>query len=205
MVTPLVCESPHMTKTTHVLLFHQGEADAEPILQELASAGMTVQRTAADTREAAKTAIEAAKPDVVLSDYLADRFSACEITDILRYERPGTPLIVVSESITGLAAVSCLRAGAEDIVIRKNIRRLPSAITKAIERRSPLAKLTSRQIEVLRLVAEGNRTRDIADRLHLSVKTVESHRGEVMKRLGMHDVVSLVRYALRIGLIPITP
>jgi DNA-binding NarL/FixJ family response regulator len=82
---------------------------------------------------------------------------------------------------------------------------LPSAIASAVERRSPLAKLTRRQVEVLRLVAEGHRTREIADRLKLSVKTVESHRGEVMKRLGMHDVVSLVRYALRVGLIPVTP
>jgi DNA-binding NarL/FixJ family response regulator len=51
------------------------------------------------------------------------------------------------------------------------------------------------------MVAEGHRTRDIASSLKLSVKTVESHRGEVMKRLGLHDVVSLVRYAARVGLI----
>ena len=105
--------------------------------------------------------------------------------------------------MTGLAAVSCLRAGVEDIVLRKNLKRLPAAITKAIEKRTPLSKLTSRQIEVLRLVAEGHRTREIANQLSLSVKTVESHRGEVMKRLGMHDVVSLVRYAMRVGLIPV--
>jgi DNA-binding NarL/FixJ family response regulator len=67
--------------------------------------------------------------------------------------------------------------------------------------RGPLHKLTPRQIEVLRMVADGHRTRDIAGKLSLSVKTVESHRGEVMKRLEMHDVVSLVRYAFRVGLI----
>jgi DNA-binding NarL/FixJ family response regulator len=104
--------------------------------------------------------------------------------------------------VTGLAAVSCLRAGAEDIVVKKHLKRLPEAIAKAMEKRVALTKLTSRQIEVLRLVAEGHRTRQIAERLKLSVKTVESHRGEVMKRLEMHDVVSLVRYALRVGLIP---
>jgi DNA-binding NarL/FixJ family response regulator len=124
--------------------------------------------------------------------------------DVLRYESPETPLIVVTETVTGLAAVSCLRAGTEDIVIRKNLKRLPEAITRALEKRAGLTKLTGRQIEVLRLVAEGHRTRDIADRLKLSVKTVESHRGELMKRLDMHDVVSLVRYALRVGLIPAT-
>ena len=84
------------------------------------------------------------------------------------------------------------------------MKRLPEAIARAMEKRAGLTKLTGRQIEVLRLVAEGRRTREIAERLNLSVKTVESHRGEVMKRLEMHDVVSLVRYALRVGLIPAT-
>jgi DNA-binding NarL/FixJ family response regulator len=65
-----------------------------------------------------------------------------------------------------------------------------------------LRQLTPRQVEVLRLVAEGSRTRDIATRLGLSIKTVESHRGEIMKRLNVHDVVSLTRYAIRVGLIP---
>jgi len=163
---------------------------------------MKVTKASATTRDAAKEAITGVRPDVVLSDYSPERFSACDIVDVLRYERPETPLIVVSESVTGLAAVSCLRAGAEDIVIRKNVKRLPSAITTAIEKRGALARLTPRQIEVLRLVAEGHRTREIAERLQLSIKTVESHRGELMKRLEIHDVVSLVRYALRVGLIP---
>jgi DNA-binding NarL/FixJ family response regulator len=191
-----------MTKPANVLLLNDNEADSEPVVRELTAAGMKVTKASASTRDAAKAAITDVKPDVVLSDYSPDRFSACDIVDVLRYERPETPLIVVSESVTGLAAVSCLRAGAEDIVIRKNVKRLPSAITAAIEKREALARLTSRQIEVLRLVAEGHRTREIADRLQLSIKTVESHRGEVMKRLQIHDVVSLVRYALRVGLIP---
>jgi len=193
-----------MTKPTHVLLLQDNEADGELINRELAAAGMKVTKATATNREAAKEAIVSTKPDVVLSDYAPDKFNACDVIDVLRYERPETPLIVVSETVTGLSAVSCLRAGAEDIVIKKNVKRLPSAICAAIEKRAALAKLTSRQIEVLRLVAEGHRTREIADRLHLSIKTVESHRGEVMKRLGIHDVVSLVRYALRVGLIPAT-
>ncbi len=191
-----------MTKPTNVLLLNDNEADSEPVVRELTAAGMKVTKASATTRDAAKEAISGVRPDVVLSDYSPERFSACDIVDVLRYERPETPLIVVSESVTGLAAVSCLRAGAADIVIIKNVKRLPSAITTAIEKRGALARLTPRQIEVLRLVAEGHRTREIADRLQLSIKTVESHRGEVMKRLEIHDVVSLVRYALRVGLIP---
>jgi DNA-binding NarL/FixJ family response regulator len=191
-----------MTKTTSVLLIHETDAEAEAIARELGSSGMEVTRLPATTREALVTALAETNPDVILSDYSPDRFSACEVMDVLRYERPETALIVVAESVSGLAAVSCLRAGAEDIVVKKNLKRLPEAIVKAMEKRVALTRLTSRQIEVLRLVAEGHRTRQIAERLKLSVKTVESHRGEVMKRLEMHDVVSLVRYALRVGLIP---
>jgi DNA-binding NarL/FixJ family response regulator len=194
-----------MANPTMVLLLQENDADAEAIEQELTAASMKVTRTSAKSRDEFKTALGKAKPDAAVVDYSPDRFSACEAIDVLRYESPHTPVIVVTESVTGIAAVSCLRAGAEDIVLRKNLQRLPTAIEKAIEGRSPLAKLTSRQVEVLRLVAEGLRTREIADRLKLSVKTVESHRGEVMKRLGMHDVVSLVRYALRVGLIPAAP
>jgi DNA-binding NarL/FixJ family response regulator len=194
-----------MTKPTSVLLLHENDADASAILEELTASAMQVTRSSARSKEAFKAEIGEVEPDAVLTDYSTNGFSACDVMDVLRLESPETPLIVVMESLTGVAAVTCVRAGAEDIVIRKNIKRLPTAIANALERRSPLAKLTRRQVEVLRLVAEGHRTREIADRLKLSVKTVESHRGEVMKRLGMHDVVSLVRYALRVGLIPVTP
>jgi len=192
-----------MTKPTSVLLIQQNGAADETVMRELNASGMKVTSLPAASPEAFVAALDDVNPDVVITDYSPDGFSACEAMDVLRYERPEAALIVVSETVTGLAAVSCLRAGAEDLVLKKNVKRLPDAIAKAVEKRAALAKLTSRQIEVLRLVAEGNRTRDIAERLKLSVKTVESHRGEVMKRLEMHDVVSLVRYALRVGLIPI--
>lgn len=188
-----------------VLVLNDNNADAALIEQELIPAGMAVERRSVQSADALRAALDEFQPDVVLSDYAAASFSACDALDVLRYESPATPLILVTETINGLSAVACLRNGAEDLVIKKNIHRLPSAITTAVERREPLSKLTSRQVEVLRLVAEGHRTREIADKLSLSIKTVESHRGELMKRLGMHDVVSLVRYALRSGLVAITP
>jgi DNA-binding NarL/FixJ family response regulator len=61
--------------------------------------------------------------------------------------------------------------------------------------------LTSRQREILQLVAEGKSTKDIAQLLDLSVKTVETHRGQIMERLGIHDLAGLVRYAIRTGLV----
>jgi DNA-binding NarL/FixJ family response regulator len=56
-------------------------------------------------------------------------------------------------------------------------------------------------MEVLRLMAEGFTTPEIAKELNLSGKTVETHRGEIMKRVGIHDIVGLVRYAVRVGLV----
>jgi DNA-binding NarL/FixJ family response regulator len=98
-------------------------------------------------------------------------------------------------------AVACLRAGIEDIVLKRDLTCLVPVIRAALDVRAHLAKLSPRQLEVLRLVAEGLTTPEIARRLDLSAKTVETHRGEVMKRLGIHDLVGLVRYAVRRGLV----
>ena len=67
---------------------------------------------------------------------------------------------------------------------------------------SELDVLTPRQRQILQLVAEGLGTRQIAERLFLSVKTVETHRGQIMQRLDIHDVPGLVRFAIRHGLLP---
>ena len=65
----------------------------------------------------------------------------------------------------------------------------------------PLHDLTSRQREILQLIAEGKTTKEIAALLYLSVKTVETHRSQLMDRLGIHDIAGLVRYAIRVGLV----
>ena len=61
--------------------------------------------------------------------------------------------------------------------------------------------LTPRQREILQLVAEGRSTKDVAALLDLSIKTVETHRSQIMARLDIHDVAGLVRYAIRTGLV----
>jgi RNA polymerase sigma factor (sigma-70 family) len=66
---------------------------------------------------------------------------------------------------------------------------------------SSLEKLTPRQREVLQLIAEGQTNREIAHTLGISVKTVETHRMKLMKRLDIHDIAGLVRYAIRKGLV----
>jgi len=64
-----------------------------------------------------------------------------------------------------------------------------------------LARLTPRQREVLQLIAEGHTTQEIAHTLKISVKTVETHRSQLMERLQIHDIAGLVRYAIRVGLV----
>src|SRR5258707_14062994 len=66
-----------------------------------------------------------------------------------------------------------------------------------------LQALTPREIEVLKLVAEGRTNQEIADRLVLSIKTIQAHRANVMEKLGLHDITKLVRFAIRHGLIPL--
>jgi DNA-binding NarL/FixJ family response regulator len=67
---------------------------------------------------------------------------------------------------------------------------------------APVEQLTPRQREIVQLVAEGKSTKEIAFALEISVKTVEAHRSQIMTKLGIHDVPGLVRYAMRVGLVP---
>jgi len=184
-----------------VLMLENSEADAELVRQELSRAGLAAVTTRVDSEAAFAAALREFEPDIVLSDHSLEAFDASAALCLVRNVRPRTPLIILSATLNGEKTVACLRAGVEDVILKGNLSRLANSILHAVSVRRPLHKLTPRQIEVLRMVATGHRTRDIADRLKLSVKTVESHRGEVMKRLEMHDVVSLVRYAVRVGLI----
>ena len=189
---------------TRVLLLSPSVADADRIGRALADSGMESVVNRVDGREQFTAALDDDAPDVVIAEFAPSRFDVCGALEVVRSRRPATPVIVVTESVTGADALACLRAGADDLILVSRLGRLAESIKEAAARRSPLARLTSRQFEVLRLVAEGHRTRDIADKLKLSVKTVESHRGEVMKRLEMHGVVNLVRYAMQVGLIALS-
>jgi DNA-binding NarL/FixJ family response regulator len=190
-----------MTKPLRVLMLEDNAADAELIRHQLLRSGLSAVTERVDTEPTFVSAIRDFAPDVVLSDHSLGSFDAQSALSLLRSIRPTIPLILVTGSINNETTVACIRAGVEDLVLKENLSPLAASITKAVQLRRPLEKLTPRQIEVLRLVAEGHRTREIAVRLKLSVKTVESHRGEIMKRLEIHDVVGLVRYAMRVGLV----
>lgn len=191
-------------KFLRVLLLEDSDADAELIANELERSGLKSVIERVDSPEAFTAALHGFAPDVVLSDHSLGQFDSRAALEIMRRIRPTAPFIVVTGALTGGQSVATIRAGAADLILKMYLGRLSASIAEALDVRRPLLTLTERQVQVLRLVAEGHRTRDIAKSLGLSVKTVESHRGEVMKRLRVHDVVSLVRYALRVGLIPLT-
>lgn len=185
-----------------VLMLEDSEADAELIHEELRRAGLMPLIERVDSAEKFESAVVDFLPDVVLSEYSLAQADPQAAYDLVRRLRPTTPMIIVTGSLNGGGrALDFLRAGVDDLITKDNISRLSTSITDALELRRPLGKLTPRQVEVLRMVAEGHRTREIAIRLNLSIKTIESHRGEIMKRLGIHDLVTLVRYAMRLGLV----
>jgi DNA-binding NarL/FixJ family response regulator len=185
-------------------MLEDSELDAELIRNELRRAGLAAVTTRVDSADAFEAALRDFAPDIVLADHALAQFDGRAALAVVRRLRPATPVIVVTGFPNSDKTAAYIRAGAEDLITKTDLSRLASSITEAVRLRRPLEKLTTRQIEVLRMVAEGHRTRDIASRLKLSAKTVESHRGEVMKRLQIHDVVGLVLYAVRVGLVAIT-
>ena len=192
-----------MSRTLRILHLEDSLADVERVKAELAHAGMKIVSQRVSSEDGFTSALREFQPDVVLCDQAHAAFDARAALMAVQTYRPAAPLILVSSSLDEETAVHSVRAGAEDIVLKRNLGRLSSAIEAALAVRRRLRKLTPRQLEVLRLVAAGHTTREIARRLKLSAKTVESHRGEVMKRLAIHDVVALVRYAVRVGLVPL--
>jgi DNA-binding NarL/FixJ family response regulator len=188
-----------------ILLLEDSETDAELIKHELQRSGVTSITRRVDSEQAFVQAVREFAPHVVLSDHYLSQFDASAALARLRELRPGTPLIVVTSSLDSDRPLTCFRQGAEDVILKSNLHRLAAAITDAVAVRQPLRHLTPRQMEVLKLVAEGYRTLAIAGRLSLSPKTVEAHRGEIMRRLSIHDLASLVRYAVRVGLVSGSP
>jgi DNA-binding NarL/FixJ family response regulator len=184
-----------------VLMLEDSEPDAERMRDELHRAGVHTVTERVDSEDTFASALREFSPDIVLSDHSLSQFNGRAALELVRDVRPTVPLIIVTCSVHGDKAVAYMRAGGEDLIIKENLDRLAESVTEALHARRPLEKLSPRQLQVLRMVAEGQRTREIAARLKLSVKTVEAHRSAIMKRLEIHDLVGLVRYAMRVGLV----
>jgi DNA-binding NarL/FixJ family response regulator len=192
-------------KAIRILLLEDSRVDADLIARELTRSEMHVLLERVDSESSFTAALDTFAPDVVLSDHMLAQFNSKAALGILRAISPATPFIIVTGAQLGTMTGASIRAGADDVVFKTHLSGLAASISHALDVRRPLSALSARQVEVLKLVAEGYRTRDIADRLGLRVKTVESHRYALMKRLDMDSVVGLVRFAIQAGLIPLDP
>jgi DNA-binding NarL/FixJ family response regulator len=179
-----------------------------------------------DGREALDV-IAAHRPDVVLMDIAMPRLNGLEAAAMVARDYPATRTIVLSMHGTEAHVLQALRAGAAGYLLKdaavvelplaiRAVQRGEIYISSAVSRvvvsgylagvtpeavAGPLDSLSARQREILQLIAEGRTTKEIAFSLELSVKTVETHRRQVMERLQIFDVPGLVRFALRHGLV----
>jgi len=188
-----------------LLMVDANEADTEKIFTQLREAGMRIAAERVQSEEGLTSALRDLKPHVVLSEHSLPLLDYRTTLKVVQSVRPGTPVIVMSGPLREEATGSCVRAGAESFISKLNSGMLPAAISAALEAREPLTRLTSRQIQVMRLVASGYRTHEVAELLKLSAKTVESHRHQLMRKLGLLRTTCLIRYAIRVGFMPVMP
>lgn len=192
------------------------------LLEDLS--GIDVVGEVANGREALEF-VATHRPDVVLMDLTMPELNGLDATARIRREFSEVRILILSMHGDDEYVTQSLRAGANGYLLKNAGRAeleialravargdhyLSPAVSRTVvaefvhgggERRTPLERLTPRQREVLQLIAEGNSTKEIAAKLNLSIKTVESHRAQLMHRLGIHDVPGLVRYAIRAGVV----
>jgi DNA-binding NarL/FixJ family response regulator len=185
--------------------------------------GFSVVAEASDGREALALA-RAHQPDIVVMDIAMKDLNGLETTVQIKRDFPGTRVIMLSMHGTGDYVQQAIRAGASgylmkdaataelgialQAVMRGEVYLSPAASKQVVENYMlrpgadrQAEQLTPRQREVLQMIAEGLSTKEIAYRMGVSVKTVETHRTQLMERLDIRDVAGLVRYAIRIGLV----
>lgn len=169
--------------------------------------------------------IKATAPHIVLMDITMAGMNGLEVTARVVKELPNVKVIILSMHANEEYVLKALRVGASGYMLKdaattelefalNSVSRgqtyLSPSISKNVinnylervnDQQSTLEILTPRQRETLQLVVEGKTTKEIAFALNISVKTVETHRAQLMERLGIFDVPGLVRYAIRTGVI----
>lgn len=179
----------------------------------------------AEDGRAALALVESRHPDLVLMDIAMPGLNGIEAAARISREHPRVRALILSMHQNEDYVRQALRAGAAgyllkeaapvelELAIRAMVRGetyLSPAVSKGAvsdyvqrlrDEDVPGVTLTPRQRETLQLIAEGHTTKEIARRLNISVKTVETHRTQLMKQLDLHDIAGLVRYAVRTGLV----
>lgn len=180
-----------------------------------------------DDGQAGLRMYEENKPDIVVLDIGLPRLNGLEILSRIKKASPGTFVIMFTGRIEKKVIQSALRSGA-DSFLEKNVslEELEKALDYARnsqpyfcatamkvvrnmltdpEPQSRLDELTSREKEILQLIAEGNTNKEISSILNLSLGTVNTHRWNLMRKLNIHDAASLTRFAIEQGLTSIDP
>jgi DNA-binding NarL/FixJ family response regulator len=183
-----------------VLLLTADPCDADLITRAVERTNFRNTVVHADTGATFVRALEVFEPDVILCGHGVADLTAAGALRLAQARLPVSPFLLLADTFEQ-SDCDCLKMGAWDFILRSNLSRLLPAINLALEACTPLRRLSGRQREVLQMLAMSCSTREIARRLRLSVKTVETHRAAVMKRLDIHQVANLVRYSLRVGLI----
>ncbi|MGH9443495.1 MAG: response regulator [Thermoanaerobaculia bacterium] len=186
--------------------------------------GIEVVGEASDGREALKL-IRRESPDVAILDISMPGLRGLEAAKCVRETSPGVRVVILSMHSSDEYVLRALQSGASGYLLKDSlageleiairaVARGGTYLTPAVARRvaegyiqvagsNPAASggLTERQQEILQLIAEGHSNREIGQVLNLSSKTVDTHRTQIMQKLGIHDVTGLVRYAVRVGLV----
>jgi DNA-binding NarL/FixJ family response regulator len=199
-------------------------AGIRALLQTVADVEIVAE--AADGREALRL-VETHRPDLALMDITMPSLNGLDATARLGRTFPNTRVVILSMNADEDSVLKALRAGAVGYLVKtadpselglairavaRGERFLSSAVSKHVvtaclnrvdKEQTSLERLTTRQREVLQLIAEGYTTKEIATKLDISVKTAEAYRAELMKALEIHDIASLTRYAIRTGLVAV--
>jgi DNA-binding NarL/FixJ family response regulator len=197
-------------------------AGIRALLQTVADVEIVAE--AADGREALRL-VAAHRPDLVLMDITMPSLNGLDATVRIGRSFPHTRVVILSMSADEDSVLKSLRAGAVGYLVKtadpaelglairavaRGERFLSAAVSEHVvaaclnridKERTSLERLTTRQREVLQLIAEGHTTKEIATKLDISPKTAEAYRAELMKALEIHDIASLTRYAIRTGLV----
>jgi DNA-binding NarL/FixJ family response regulator len=187
-----------------VVLTDPSTSGGDVLVGALRQTGREVLVERADQEDTLASLLRGFWPDVVFTTPQS-QLGLSAVLATVRTVRPTVPVIMMTGPGDEHRTAGWIRAGVENVVRHDAAGQAGEAVHRALEVRQPLSRLSPRQIEVLRLITEGLTSREIASRLNLSEKTVETHRSAVAQRLGIRDVAGLVRYAARVGLTSLTP